>query len=293
MKAYRLVLFLTEECDKKCFYCDIGQLKNPKKPKKHLIEKYFPIVNGRDDIFPVFTLTGGEPGLVDVDILEYIFDEVCDCHKIRVNTNGLFIDKGYFDRWYDKINWVGYHPNIEVKEDIKHYICDDKIQIFQPVHSKNYKDVLNKCQKYPLLKFDLIPFLQKQEFDGDQEYILSQKQFQELYNSVYNLNNVLPDTFDMLKKSFSSNYNTMMLHRTACGNSQIHPTIDFVNEKILRCPISWTYSDKVELTKSNIIKMMSFNLFKNAKNDISCQRCNDCLRYFDSYWYNTIRRKLI
>ena len=293
MKAYRLVLFLTEECDKNCFYCDIGQLINPKQPNKKLIEKYFPIVNGRDDLFPVFTLTGGEPGLVDLDILEYIFEEICDCHKIRVNTNGLFIDKGYFDRWYDKITWVGYHPNIEVKENIPHDICDEKIQIFQPIHANNYKDVLNKCQQYPLLKFNLIPFLQKKEFNGDLDFVLSKKQFQELYDSVYNLENVLPDTFDMLKKSFITSDEHMVLHRRACGNSQIHPTLDFVNEEILRCPISWTYSDRVKLNENNMLKMMNFILFKDAGNDLSCIRCNDCIRYFDNYWDNTLKRRSV
>ncbi len=290
MKAYRLVLFLTEECDKNCFYCDIGQIKNQQKPQKDLIYKYFPMVNGLDELFPVFTITGGEPGLIPKDIIEYIFEEVCDCHKIRVNTNGLFIEKGYLDKYYDKIDWVGYHPNIEVKEDIPLDICDEKVQLFQPVHAKNFKDVPDKVKRYPKQKFNLIPFLQKGEFPGDYEYILSNHEALQLQKSVSEFPNVLPDTLDMLTKTFMSGDMVKNDYRIACGNSQIHPTIDFVKGQILRCPISRMHTDKVDLTEENMKKMMEFNLFKDAGYDIGCTQCNDCFRYFDTFFPNHMER---
>ena len=39
----KVAIFLTEQCDKKCTYCDIPKVQDPKPPNKQLLEKFVSI----------------------------------------------------------------------------------------------------------------------------------------------------------------------------------------------------------------------------------------------------------
>ncbi len=292
MLSHRYVLFLTEKCNKDCFYCDIGQLENQKEPDPSLLYHFFPLINGKDDIVKKFTLTGGEPALAPVEMLDYIFDTVCKCHIVQVNTNGEFFRKGYFDRWYEKIHYIGYHPSIEVGDDIDPYIVDKKITIYQPIHRKSLKYIKDMCKRYKEVKFNLIPILTKYMFDNWEDYILRKEDYEWLFKELHDLDNIEYSTlFGIYYGSFYDN-KTLNMHRQICGNSHIHPTLDFVNKVIRRCPISYTFNDIVPLTDENFIKLMNFNLFRDASYDQSCSMCNDVLRYYASYIPNFVEKAL-
>jgi len=292
MLAHRYVLFLTEKCNLNCFYCDIGQLKNQRDPNPELLYHYFPKINGRDDIVRKYTLTGGEPALAPYEMLEYIFTNICNCQIIQVNTNGLFITKGYFDKWYSKITYVGYHSCIEVGEDIDPYIEDCKITIYQPIHRKSMHLVKDMCRRYSKLKFNLIPILTKYLFNNWEEYVLRNEDYEWLFKELEDVDNVEFSTLFGIYSSSISTKKELNMHRTICGNSHTHPTLDFVNNVIRRCPISYTYNDTVPLTDENFDKLMKFDLFRDASNDKGCMACNDCLRYYSSYVPNFVEKTL-
>ena len=285
-KAFRVVLFLTEKCDKNCYYCDIGQIENQQDINKSFFYEYFDKINGRDDFFDWFTLTGGEPGLVDVDVLDYFFNNVCGCHKVRVNTNGLFITKGYFKKYYNKIDAVGLHPAIEVgdpdaDELLKHVDC--KIDIFQPVTGNNYHLLPEVLDKYPG-NWVLIPLYSKG--NDMSELFLTKDQFDYISNLPHK--NIQRNSLDTMAKFATFSDHSVNNHRISCGNSNIHPTLDFVKGRILRCPVSRTHADSVELNSKNFELMLQFNLFPNAKDDCACLNCNDCLRYYEHYYNNVL-----
>jgi organic radical activating enzyme len=286
MLAHRYVLFLTEKCNLKCFYCDIGQLEVQRDPDPELLYHYFPKINGRDDIVKKFTLTGGEPALAPYEMLEYIFTNIAKCQDIQVNTNGLFIEKGYFEKWYDKIDYVGYHSCIEVGEDINPYIEDCKITIYQPIHRKSLPLIKDMCRRYNKLRFNLIPMLTKYMFNNYEDYILRTEDYEWLFKELQDVDNVEFST--LLGLYYSSKYTEEQRrkHRIICGNSHTHPTIDFVNKVIRRCPISYTFNDTVPLTDENFEKLMEFKLFRDASLDVSCMSCNDFPRYYSSYINN-------
>jgi len=292
LAAYRIVMFLTEKCNMNCFYCDIGQIEDQKDTDKELLEKYFPLLNGRDDFAKNITITGGEPGLVDSDILHFIFTEVKPCHDVRVNTNGTFIGNGYFDKYYDKIKWVGYHPTVDI-ENLEYIIHklepDDKIDIFQPVHKKNLGKIAEVVKTNPDFKFTIMPVHEKTYFD--EAYRFQKDDYLALYKEICDIPNVEPGSKNLAFRMWMLDEENLKIQRKHCGNAQIHPTFDFAAKQIMRCPISRKYTDKIDLCEENFKRAMKFDAFQNSENDKACLSCNEFFKYFDYYLHNSLVRE--
>lgn len=134
LEAVRYSLFITELCNKRCNYCDIPDIRYPKDSITEFIETYLPMIDKHN--FESYTLTGGEPAKShNVDL---VFDIITK--PIKVNTNGLFIEKGYFDKYYDQIDELSIHPICEMKEvsEFAKTVCNDKkITLYVPFDNNN------------------------------------------------------------------------------------------------------------------------------------------------------------
>lgn len=111
--------YVNTECNWKCSYCITNTHKQPK-IKFDDIKERLKLVENNDEI----SLTGGEPGLLSREILEYIFNylESKNC-LININTNGTFL-KRYPD-YYNRVNEYLYHASENISLDIDINQFDD------------------------------------------------------------------------------------------------------------------------------------------------------------------------
>jgi len=135
-----LAILTTQRCNEKCEYCDVPNIKNPKDINLDIYLKYIDIIQ---DFYEEFSLTGGEIGLLNEDVLNVIFDALRK--PVKLNTNGLFVKKGYYEKYKDKIGEMWYHiirddGVIEIeKEDLTYIIIK---------HRKNIDQVDKIVEKY-------------------------------------------------------------------------------------------------------------------------------------------------
>jgi len=258
-----LTLFLTEQCNRKCEYCDIARIKKQKSINIFLINKFIPII--KESKWNNIVLTGGEPTLVKEDVLDYIINELGD-KFLKVNTNGLWIKKGYFEKYYDKVDKIQLHPVSEINEFYDN-IIDDKIIYHFPVHKRNIIYLRNFLKRNKDIKIRLAPYDEKYI---NNDFSLTTMDFIEIYDIIKNFKNITDDTKILFKNlSKNTNYNKL---KECC----FYPSIDFVNGRIKKCIKSHTLSDWFELTEEN------FNNMKNLKytnNDI----CNNCHLFIRDY----------
>ena len=162
---YTLTFFITERCNRKCEYCDVPTIENPKDIDIELFLKYTPIINNSKIRY--ITLTGGEPGLLDEETLKIIFDNI-SC-PVNVNTNGTFIERGYYDRWKNRIKLLSYH----IIEEVEHKIDCQYILVS---HKKNQDFIKRMCKQHPEIEFVIRKYENKKNitdlsFDEEQQMI--------------------------------------------------------------------------------------------------------------------------
>lgn len=287
-KARIFSLFLTEKCDKICYYCDIPYNENKLSTNKKLLFKYLPILE-KEGNFERYTLTGGEPGLVDDEIFEFIFKTInTKKHPIKINTNGKFFTTGLYDKYKEHINEVGYHPIINPSDEIPIKYIDKKTILYIPFHRKNMHEIKPLLLKYPNILFNPIPYICKKSF-GNKDYILDYKHIIEVYKTIKDLPNLTYGTFtSILTKINPKNYDTF---RLSCQNSNTRYSFNFVTGFIGRCPESVSLNDKVEMTDDNINKVIKLNLFSKNSTIID-KACFNCY-YFDSFIPYFLKNKLL
>jgi organic radical activating enzyme len=112
------ILTVTYKCNWFCEYCSEDTHNKSEVFLETVLEKIDLLHN------KIVTLTGGEPGILDKDSLEKIINKLLknNC-KIRVNTNGLFIEKyPEFNKYIDKYI---YHCSENLEVDFKRYDKDN------------------------------------------------------------------------------------------------------------------------------------------------------------------------
>jgi organic radical activating enzyme len=157
-----LAFFVTEKCQFNCEYCDIPTIKNPKHFDPVLFLRYVDFIN--DHPFNFITMTGGEPGLLSEVHISLLFTHIV--HPINVNTNGLFIKKGYYEKYKNKIQMLDYHI---VNTTIDHEL-DEKGRYILVSHAKNQEFILCMQAKYPHIDFIVRAYddkLNKPEFQNN------------------------------------------------------------------------------------------------------------------------------
>ena len=263
-----LTLFLTEKCNKKCFYCDVGNLKKQKQTDESLIWKFIPMIEMSDWQYVV--LTGGEPALAPPEVLKYTIESLGHKH-IRVNTNGLWFKMGYYDKYKSLVNEIQYHPVTELNEDFD-IIEGENIVYNFPVHKKNIIHLESFLKKYYDIPIMLTPYDNK---IGDDSYELSMLDSREIYEIIQYKKNVVNDTIQLFRFLGYIAYPEAI--RDFCTNSIVaYPSIDFVNGRIKKCIKSHTRSDYKPLTRENFKNLRNLSYHHN-------EICDNCMLFVRNF----------
>jgi len=153
-----LMVRVFKECNWKCSYCEYAG--------NHIL----PDEDNAIEIFDKYKdklthITGGEPGLLS----ERFWDHVFDTRKVGVLTNGLFIKKGYYEKYHDRITHLYVHVTPELDKDINPNTLrvllngDPIVEPSIVIHKKNIHLVKDFLNKYSNLEFNIT-------FSGTQFY---------------------------------------------------------------------------------------------------------------------------
>jgi organic radical activating enzyme len=283
LSAVRFSLFITELCNLKCEYCDIPLQKEHFDCNAKLLLKYLPIIDTYD--FDCYTLTGGEPGLSSC--IPEVFDIVTK--PVKVNTNGVFFERGFFEKYYDKIQEVGYHllkhPG-EVVPDSS-LLRDKKIVLYIPFDNYNWFLIPKMVEDNPDIMFNFIPYIRKIEGDSHDKTV-SLDNMRKLYKSIYHFKNTQSKSLSILMNKL--NQSNLESHRKFCMNSNTRYLFDFTRGKIYRCAKSRIHNKSVEMNDENIDKIKTFTLFEN--DDIMDEACKDCY-YFTFFLRYAMRNSIL
>lgn len=271
-----LTLFLTEKCTRKCEYCDIGVSSNRRLPDTYLIHKFIPII--RDSEWSRIHLTGGEVSLLDPDTLDFIITTL-KCKDIGVNTNGAWFKLGYFDKYYDMVESIQYHPVSEIDIPFDD-IFDYKITYNFPIHKKNFHLVGDLLDNHPGIQIKLTPYNEKYETS---EFWMSPDEIRYVYSTIYDRPNVTIGTKNIFKL-LAKEVPTGSIREYCRSSIVMYPSIDFVNGTIKKCIKSHTRSSSLPLTEEN------FRNIKNLKFGIS-NLCDVCTLYLSDV--NTIIKEYV
>lgn len=279
--AARYTIFITELCNWNCDYCDIPARFNKRDGDITLLKKYLPVINNHN--VEMFTLTGGEPALSSH--IEYFFDTVSQ--KIKVNTNGTFLETGGFDRWYDRISHIGYHavkhPGDTLPENKMVY--DKKTTIYIPFDNHNWHLIPDMVDRYPDVRFNFIPYVGK-KLNVDVSRFVSVDNILKLQIMLRGYGNIDYGIFD----NYIINDDTINHHRNFCKNSNTRYLFDFVDGFIYRCPQSRLHNRRVEMNDENVEKAGDMTLFRET--DVLDGACEDCY-YFTLYMKYGIRNRIL
>ena len=240
-----LSLFITQVCDKNCYYCDVPAIEKPKHLNMELYRKLCEYIKDHD--FDYLSLSGGEPGTLSVEYLDEIFK--LSPFKIKVNTNGLFIRKMFHERFKDKIDHICYHltkkdEKVDWKPTGKDYFVY-VVTLFNacniPKLKSRYKNIIFKMAdiKKNNLDFSLTP------------------------NQVSKYKDYL----------FEVDYYGLESKECNVADRQI----DLIEGRILKCCKSYTHSPSLEFNKKNLRKILEDRQCElwNA--------CKNCLKPWSGY----------
>lgn len=150
-KEKEIELVITWVCNWNCEYCCVDTHNRPLLKMDEVKQKLQQILPGYN-----VTLSGGEPGTMKRDDLEFIIEQLKkkDCRP-SINTNGLFI-KRYRDLC-DEMDCILYHcsENIDPEDDI---IIDDTLDLeyLLIVTDNNFHRLGEFLDKYPDITFNLV-----------------------------------------------------------------------------------------------------------------------------------------
>lgn len=271
-----LTLFLTERCQKDCFYCDIGRMPARRKTDEPLLNKFLPYIAQSD--WQNIVLTGGEPALVGETVFSKVLDELKFKH-VRVNTNGWLLYHGFFERYYDLINEVQFHPVSEISFNFDVF-SDEKIIYNFPIHKRNIKYLRKFLDTYHNIPIMLTPYDDK---IGDPTLSLDTKDCADVYEIIKNRENIKKETITLFR--ILSNILDPDFIRNFCSNKIVaYPSIDFVNGRIKKCIKSHTRSDWKPLTIKNFQNLRNLHFEHN-------EICNNCMLFVKDFEF--ILRKMI
>jgi len=270
---------LTEYCNWKCSYCDFPTLENHHSPSIDQALKSFDMLKEatNHDQMIEYGLEGGELGILSQDYLDQIFaHDLAETYVVC--TNGLFMERGYHDRYADKLHYIMHHvqPDITLNQSIPQYEYDPSIQVdytFVIDKPTLYSGAIEKIlteNPHPTRQF-IIHVLQPRKPGLD---LLTIEDFKYLHSILDGRTNVNPWFIKRVERIIKNLDNTSWLNsrRTICANSFQQPIFDLTNNRINRCCISIT-GDSIPYTLENLKK-----LYKNEKvfpnvNDKVCDGC--------------------
>lgn len=273
----------TENCDWKCSYCDFPTLEKCKTaPVEFAIEAMDILkeATGHDHMIE-YGLEGGELGVLSTEYLDKVFEhDLADTYVTC--TNGLFMKRGYHERYADKLHYVLHHvqPDITIDYSVPYYEYADGIQVdyaFVVDKKTLYSGAIEKMlDEYGSTDRQFIPHLLQPRKPGLD--FLQTEDFEYLYKLLEGRNNVNPwfvKRVARIAKNFDRT-NWLNARRTICANSFQQPIFDLPNKRINRCCISIT-GDAIPYTVENLQK-----LYRNEKmfTDVQDKVCDGCIAGF-------------
>jgi len=222
-----LGIIFTEKCNWKCTYCPNRYNRKPAVCTEKTIQQFLPTIY---DIFKYIRYTlvwqpDGELGTLSPAMIDTIFNCIPLVSNIRLNTNGLFIEKGYFKKYYNRISLVRYHCTRELDQPIQfpEYDLDPKVVYIMVCHQDNQHLIKKFKEEYPTIRFE----------ESVTSWILHKKQ--------------------RIDRPVVEDRN-LQIHRGVCRQVMHRPTINLATKRIeLCCDIQCKSS--VPLTEDNLKKL--------------------------------------
>lgn len=263
-------LRLGELCNKNCTYCDYNEIK-PKEINLKLFEEKLNFVGDfiNKNNFD-YSITGGEPGLINTEIFNSVFSKLKN--KCIITTNGLFIEKDYHVIFDKNISEIYYHCIDEINSDILiEKINNDKIKYLIVVHADNITKLPIFLNNNKHITFDIKLVEQRSEKIPP---LLS-------LENLYNLLDIVSANKNINKNIISnlSSYIHLIEDdeiyniRITCSKKCFTPQIDFVHNVIRKCYKSYTHFPTIELTEENLSKTIKYQIEEFDKFNSICNEC--------------------
>lgn len=147
-KEKEIELVITWTCQWHCEYCCVDTHNRPKLSFDEVKKKLDKIIPGYN-----VTLSGGEPGALKREQLEFLLDELekRGCEP-SINTNGLFLKK--YPDLIDRFATVLYHCSEDINLDDPMLIGDYEYLLI--VTDNNFERLGPFLDKYPDIQFNLV-----------------------------------------------------------------------------------------------------------------------------------------
>lgn len=266
---------LTEVCNWKCEYCDFTK-KGERKvaPIEQVLEAFALIkeVTGGDKGIE-FSLEGGEIGTLSEEYLDQVFNSgLADTYAIC--TNGLFMERGYHERYKDKIHYILYHVTPDLTDDYNfpvYEVAPNITQHYTIVVTKENIDHLDGLLLAHPEKMWLPHIMQPRTEDLE---FLAKDHYFKLNNIVKEKENVTTAFRYRIPKIIGKcdDLNWLEYTRSICANVYAQPIFDLPNMQINRCCISIT-GDAVPFNEENLTKLYRNEKLFSTKKDKVCDGC--------------------
>ena len=275
LKLKEIIWEVTNKCNKNCDYCgSLNIINNDYNIDHSLVEKI--LVNdiieyGVEEV----NLSGGEPGDMNVDMLQYIIDVLTENNIIvKIITNGAIIEKEKVN--LSQVNGIGL--SINNKEDIQNF----DITLY-PKLSKlmllNKTTILTNFGTYNIWDFDEIFNIVKDKNLHWQiqltigGYQLNEKGIEYLYSKIESMNYKNYILADNLQKE----------HNCTAGMNSCGITYDGY---VIPCLSMRSYDSDIKDyiiydydLKGNSLKDIWENQFKEIRFQGKFKSCRDCINY--------------
>lgn len=273
-----VALHVTEQCSKKCEYCEFPTLDNP----KHFDEMYRyelkRILSFLSQLNIRVYLMGGEIGTIPVYKLDELFDILKSINiEIWIPTNGLFIMDKHIDRYRDYISGILYHMTNSdapiLKDDIylqhAYVVTNNNIDDF----GLAYRRVIEEKEKFHLELYS------NRRNISDDLFILNKNNLAKILDIVRG-----DKTISTKVSNYYTYYNTDLFRRNMdiCRyNICCDPVIDLVNNKILPCCRTYMIDKDQcpELTLENFISSFLNPMGVFGKKILDTLPCYSCTKY--------------
>jgi MoaA/NifB/PqqE/SkfB family radical SAM enzyme len=272
---------LTEKCNWHCSYCDFPTKAEQKPADLEYIIQTFDAIKKATNADPSieYMLEGGEIGLMSEYDLDKIFHSGL-AETYTVTTNGLFMERGYHERYKDKIHYILYHvkPDLFLPFSFKEYDVDPSIMVQYTfvITKQNLKllpYVLEQCEN---VKHFFQPHILQPRREGLD--FLTKEDFEFLYDTIKDSLIIREHFKERVQRIIERFDDEKWLDgkRALCSNVYTQPIFDIPNKKINRCCISIT-GDAVDITPENIEKLYTNKrLFSTIKDKV----CDGCIANF-------------
>lgn len=269
-------LRLGEQCNLNCNYCDYSSIKYIKSIDFDLF-KYnsiyvFEFINKHK---LDYSITGGEPGLIDKKIYDHIFS--LTNIKSIIATNGLFLKNGLFERYTNNIGKVLYHCVEELRPNANVEIFkDDRIEYIILLHKNNINYLHEFLNNNENIRFT-IKLVERR--NNNKELLLNKHDLKKLLRILIKQVNIDRSIIGYIHWFLQAiDDKSIQTIRSTCSKMCFTPQIDFVHNLIRKCYKSYTMFPTTDLNKFNLIR-----LFKNEIPEFHNVNslCKDCTYLFN------------